>query len=135
MIRLKMNEFDPLERFSKFESVEDYQLHMELWMGKYKQVFSKSELVGFKWLMFFSEQIPGVCNTAIGTMLSTIHEDIYDHGISRTSFKRMINKATSLGILTVFETQRENGSQGSNLYVFNRLASSGQENVIEKQEE
>ena len=128
-----MNEGDTLERFSKFVSLEDYQLHMELWMGKYKQDFSKSELVGFKWLMFFSEEIPGVCNAAIGTMLSTISEDFYDHGISRTSFKRMIKKATSLGIITVFETQRENGSQGSNLYVFNRIATSGQENVIEKQ--
>ncbi|AGK55909.1 hypothetical protein [Bacillus sp. 1NLA3E] len=53
MIRLKMNEVDRLERFSKFESVEEYQLHIELWVGKYKQDFTKSELVGFKWLMFF----------------------------------------------------------------------------------
>ncbi|MCP3740865.1 hypothetical protein [Rossellomorea sp. BNER] len=31
----------------------------------------------------------------------------------------MIGKATTLGIITVYETERKNGSQSSNLYVFN----------------
>lgn len=33
----------------------------------------------------------------------------------------MIIKASNLGIFTVYETERKNGSQSSNLYVFNRF--------------
>jgi len=36
----------------------------------------------------------------------------------------MIIKASVLGIFTVLETERKNGSQSSNLYVFNRFANS-----------
>jgi hypothetical protein len=36
----------------------------------------------------------------------------------------MIIKASDLGIFTVLETERKNGSQSSNLYVFNRFANS-----------
>jgi hypothetical protein len=42
-------------------------------------------------------------------------------GISRSTFKRMILKASEMGIFTVYETARKNGSQSSNLYVFNRF--------------
>ena len=50
-----------------------------------------------------------------------IHEEYHDHGISRATFKRMLGKAKRLGILTIYETERGNGSQESNLYVFNRF--------------
>ena len=70
---------------------------------------------------FFSAKIPGVCNESIGSILKAIHEEYYHHGISRASFKRMIKKTSRLGIVTVYETQRENGSQSANLYVFNRF--------------
>ena len=55
------------------------------------------------------------------TILNMIHAEYHDHGISRDTFKRMLGKAKRLGILTIYETERENGSQDSNLYIFNRF--------------
>lgn len=43
----------------------------------------------------------------------------------------MIQRAKEMGIITVHETERKNGSQSSNLYVFNRFP----KNEPPKQEE
>jgi hypothetical protein len=53
--------------------------------------------------------------------LTAIYEEYGEMGISRSTFKRMILKASEIGIFTVYETARKNGSQSSNLYVFNRF--------------
>lgn len=74
-------------------------------------------------LIRFLAKIPGVCNAKIGTILKAIHEEYDENGKSRSTFKRMVQKAIALGILTVHETERKNGSQSSNLYVFNRFSS------------
>ncbi|OCA87885.1 hypothetical protein A8F94_08605 [Bacillus sp. FJAT-27225] len=76
-----------------------------------------------KRLIRFSAKIPGVCNAKIGTILKAIHAEYEENGISRSTFKRIVQKAIGLGILTVHETERKNGSQSSNLYVFNRFPS------------
>jgi hypothetical protein len=62
-----------------------------------------------------------VNNAKIGTVLKAIYEEYGEMGISRSTFKRMILKASEIGIFTVYETARKNGSQSSNLYVFNRF--------------
>ena len=67
-------------------------------MLDYKKEFTKGELVGLKRLVRFSAKIPGVCYARIGTVLKAIHEEYHDHGISRSTFKRMIGKAKALGI-------------------------------------
>ncbi|EKN69263.1 hypothetical protein BABA_10386 [Neobacillus bataviensis LMG 21833] len=54
-------------------------------------------------------------------MLKAINDEYHDNGISRSTFKRMIGKAKAVGIFTVYETERGNGSQSSNLYIFNRF--------------
>ncbi|MCM3763895.1 hypothetical protein [Neobacillus niacini] len=64
-------------------------------------------------------KLPGICNAKFGTILKAIHEESHDNGLSRSTFKRMIQKAIILGLITVHETERKNGSQTSNLYVFN----------------
>ncbi len=120
-MNLKSGNLDNLEQFSKFVSFAEFLQHMEMWLAQHKRDLSKCELVGLKWLVVHSEKIPGVCNESIGTILKAIDSEYYDHGISRSSFKRMIKKAAKLGIIMVFETERENGSQSSNLYVFNRF--------------
>ncbi|WP_237562939.1 hypothetical protein [Bacillus dakarensis] len=94
---------------------------MEMWLALHKFEFTKGELVGLKRLVRFAAKIPGVANAKIGTFLKAIHEEYEGNGISRSTFKRMVQKAISLGILTVYETERKNGSQSSNLYVFNRF--------------
>jgi hypothetical protein len=50
--------------------------------------------------------------------------DLQKHTLSRSTFKRMILKAKQIGIFTVYETERKNGSQSSNLYVFNHFPTS-----------
>lgn len=119
------------EGYSQFVSLAEFNRHLEMWMLEYKHDFTKGELVGLKRLVRFAAKVPGVCNAKIGTVLKAIHEEYHDLGISRSTFKRMILKATKLGIFTVHETERKNGSQSSNLYVFNRFAT----NEPPKQEE
>ncbi|WP_342431071.1 hypothetical protein [Neobacillus sp. FSL H8-0543] len=87
----------------------------------HKHDFSKGELLGLKRLVRFAAKIPGICNAKIGTLLKAIHEEYKDNGISRSTFKRMIKIAEELGLITVHEKERKNGSQSSNHYVFLRF--------------
>ncbi|MDQ0200255.1 hypothetical protein [Neobacillus ginsengisoli] len=81
-------------------------------------------MAGLKRLVRFAAKVPGVCNAKIGTVLKAINEEYNNNGISRSTFKRMIIKVRELGIFTVYETVRKNGSQSSNLWcliVFPRM--------------
>ena len=120
-MNLKSGAVQQFEQFSQFLSLTEFHHHMERWLVYYKQDFSKGELVGFKQLVLFTAEIPGVSHAKIETILNTINEEYHDHGISRATFKRMLGKAKRLGILTIYETQRGNGSQDSNVYIFNRF--------------
>ncbi|WHY66780.1 hypothetical protein [Neobacillus sp. SuZ13] len=123
MAGLKSGNIEGFEKFSQFSSLKELNIHIEKWLTAHKHDFSRGELVGFKRLVRFSAKIPGVCNAKIGTILKAIHEEYKTHGISRSTFKRMILKAKEFGILIVHETERKNGSQSSNLYSFNRFPS------------
>ncbi|MFK9092541.1 hypothetical protein [Bacillus salipaludis] len=120
-MNVKSGNIEGFEHFSQFESLQEFNHHMEMWLLEHKIDFSKGELVGLKRLVRFAAKIPGVCNAKIGTVLKAIHAEYKDNGISRSTFKRMIIKAKGLGIFTAYETERKNGSQSSNLYVFNRF--------------
>ncbi|MCM3569337.1 hypothetical protein [Neobacillus mesonae] len=124
MKNLKSGNIDRFEQFSQFASLTEFNHHMEMWMLDHKRDFSKGELIGLRRLIRFAAKIPGVCNAKIGTVLKAIHEEYHNNGISRSTFKRMIVKARKIGIFTVYETERKNGSQSSNLYVFNRFPTS-----------
>ncbi|MEH6954565.1 hypothetical protein [Neobacillus drentensis] len=130
MVGLNSGNIEGFEQFSQFSSLQELNTHIEMWLAVHKQDFSKGALAGLKRLVRFSAKIPGVCNAKIGTILKAIHHEYKDHGISRSTFKRMIQKAKELGILSVYETERKNGSQSSNLYSFNRFPS----NELPKQE-
>ncbi|WML24580.1 hypothetical protein [Neobacillus sp. OS1-33] len=123
MVGLKSGNIEGFKHFSQFSSLQELNTHIEMWLAVHKQDFSKGALVGLMRLVRFSAKIPGVCNAKIGTILKAIHHEYNDHGISRSTFKRMILKAKELGILSVYETERKNGSQSSNLYSFNRFPS------------
>ncbi|MBT2691744.1 hypothetical protein [Bacillus sp. ISL-55] len=118
---IKSGVIEGFEGYSQFVSLEEFNRHLEMWLAVHKHDFSKGELVGLKRLARFAAKIPGVSNAKIGTVLKAIHEEYNELGISRSTFKRMIIKASTLGIFTVHETERKNGSQSSNLYVFNRF--------------
>ncbi|MCH6265313.1 hypothetical protein [Neobacillus citreus] len=118
---LKSASIEHFNEFSQFTSLTEFNHHIEQWLLEHKADFSKGELVGLKRLVRFAAKIPGVCNAKIGTILKAIHSEFHDNGISRSTFKRMVLKAKELGIITVYETERKNGSQTCNLYVFNRF--------------
>ena len=121
---LKSGKIEGFEGYSQFKSVKEFNTHVEMWLAVKKQEFSKGELVGLKRLVRFSVKVPGVSNAKIGTLLKAINDDYQGNGISRSTFKRMIIKAKALGILSIYETERKNGSQSSNLYSFNRFPQS-----------
>lgn len=121
MMTIKSGVIEGFEGYSQFSSLEEFNRHFEMWLAVNKHDFSKGELVGLKRLARFAAKIPGVSNAKIGTVLKAIHEEYNELGISRSTFKRMIIKACNLGIFTVYETERKNGSQSSNLYVFTRF--------------
>ncbi|OMF60934.1 hypothetical protein BK139_08700 [Paenibacillus sp. FSL R5-0490] len=123
-MNLKSGRVEQFEQFSQFKNLQEFNAHLEMWLSVHKDKFSKGELAGLKRLVRFAAKIPGVSNAKIGTVLKAIHEEYNGHGISRSTFKRMIAKAAEIGIFTVHETERKNGSQSSNLYVFNRFPKS-----------
>ncbi|MEH7335335.1 hypothetical protein V7161_22195 [Neobacillus drentensis] len=124
MAGIKSGNTEGFQQFSQFGSLQEFNHHIEMWLLEHKHDFSKGEIIGLKRLVRFAAKIPGVCNAKIGTILKSIHEQYQENGISRSTFKRMILKAKELGIITVFETERKNGSQSSNLYQFNRFPTS-----------
>jgi GNAT superfamily N-acetyltransferase len=118
-MNLKSGSIQSFERFSQFQSRAEFLDHIDMWLADCKREFSKGELVGFNQLVEFASDILGVSHVKIDIVLNVIHEEYHDHGISRATFKRMLGKAKRLGILRIYETERGNGSQASNLYVFN----------------
>lgn len=118
---IKIGNIADFKQYSQFSSLKEFNTHIELWLLEHKHAFTKSELVALQRLVRFSAKLPGICNAKICTILKAIHEEYEDHGISRSSFKRMILKAKNLRILTVHETERKTGAQTSNLYIFNRF--------------
>jgi hypothetical protein len=120
-VSIKASTIEAFVDYSQFNHVEEFREHVTLWMVDYKSNFTRNEQIALQRLILFAEKVPGVCNTKIGTMLKSIYEERGELGmISRSSFKRMLQKAIKFGIITVYETVRKNGSQFSNLYVFNR---------------
>jgi len=123
-VAIKASTIEAFVGYSQFNHLEEFREHVTLWMGEYKSHFTRNEQIALQRLILFAEKVPGVCNAKIGTMLKSIYEERGELGmISRSSFKRMLQKAIKLGIITVYETVRKNGSQFSNLYVFNRYPS------------
>lgn len=121
MENIKTGNIADFKQHSQFSSLTEFNTHIEMWLLEHKHSLTKSELVALKRLVRYSAKLPGICNAKIGTILKAIHEEHKAHGISRSSFKRMILKAKKLGILSVYETERKNGAQSSNLYIFNRF--------------
>lgn len=118
---IKASTIEAFVDYSQFNHLEEFREHVTLWMVDYRNYFTRNEQIALQRLILFAEKVPGVCNAKIGTMLKSIYEERGELGmISRSSFKRMLQKAIKFGIITVYETVRKNGSQFSNLYVFNR---------------
>lgn len=117
---MQQNNIESFKHLSQFKDIKDFNNNIEQWMVDVKTKFTKSELVGLKRLIRFCAKVAGVSNAKIATITKATHE-LDQYAISRSTFKRMTSKAQSLGLLSIHETERKNGSQSSNIYVFNRF--------------
>src|SRR5699024_6428481 len=128
---MKSGNINNFSYLSQFDNIKDFNNNIEQWMLDIKDKFTKSELVALKRLIRFSAKVSGVCNAKIGTIVSATHEKD-GAGISRSTFKRMIIKAKNLGLISVHETVRKNGSKSSNVYAFNRFCVQVEPSKVEK---
>jgi hypothetical protein len=117
-LKLTSEVVEDLAAFSLFQSVIEFEQHMEGWLQQCQYDLSRGEMMALKMLMQFSKRVPGVCHEEIGRVLETIWAEYDCFGISRATFKRMRRKAKALGVLSVYETERKDGARDCNLYVF-----------------
>lgn len=115
--------------YSQFKSLRDLNNNMESFLATHKKDFTSNELVCMKALLRFSAKVKGVSNISINKLLKAISEQFKT--ISESTFHRFKRKAIKLGILSVIPLSRKNGSQSSNLWVFNRWISN--DTPIDKQ--
>lgn len=127
---MKMASIENFNHLSQFKDLKDFNNNIEQWMIDIKSMFTKSELIALKRLIRFSAKVAGVCNAKIATIVSATHNDAV--GISRSTFKRMINKAKEQGLLLVNEAVRKNGSKTSNVYVFKRFCGQAEPSESQK---
>lgn len=106
---------------SQFESIKDFNNNLEAFLSIHKKDFTKSELICFKTLYCFAAKVYGVSNVSIKTLLKAIGERYSGFNVSESTFHRMRRKAVKLGVLSVKTTTRKNGSQSSNIWVFNQF--------------
>jgi hypothetical protein len=115
------------KELSQFRDLSDFNNNYEQWMLDVKESFTRAELVALRRLVRFSASIPGICFAKIGTVVAATHQ--HDGiGISRSTFKRMVNTAIEVGLLVVHSTFKR-GKQSHNVYVFNRYNSTVERNV------
>ncbi|MEH7339204.1 hypothetical protein V7179_11575, partial [Priestia megaterium] len=126
---LRSGRIEEYKEFSQFKSIKEFNTSMEMFLVEHKKDFTKSELVGLKRLVRYAAKFHGVANAKVATILKAINEKLQGFGISRRTFERMLNKAVSLGILTVKNTIKAKGGKGHNVYVFNKFVVSKNEKM------
>ena len=119
-ISVKSGHISQYIHLSNFKNLKDFNNNFEQHMVDFKASFTKGELIGLKKLVRFSVTVPGICNAKIPTLVAACNEL---GEISRSTFERMLKKAKQFGILQVINTQKGNGKQGHNVYVFNQYKS------------
>ncbi|MGG4000728.1 hypothetical protein [Anoxybacillus kestanbolensis] len=119
---MRSGNIEQFKHLSNFRDLKDLNNNMEAFLAEHKKDFTKSELICFKALLRYSVKVVGVSNISISKLLQSISERFGE--VSESTFHRMKRKAIKLGILTVYTTHRKNGSQSSNVWVFNRFLNS-----------
>jgi hypothetical protein len=115
---MKTGKVQKFKSLSQFKSLKDFNNNIEMWMCDYKKEFTKSELIAFNRLKRFAAKVYGIANVSINK-LSDVSKDMDGAGVSRSTIKRMLRKAKKFGIITVYDTERVDGSTSTNVYVFN----------------
>lgn len=123
---------EQFKHLSQFRDIRDFNNNIEQWLAEYKSQFTKSELIALKRLIRFSAKVYGVSTASINTILNTTKKD--GVGVSESTFHRMKRKAVKIGILSIHSTTRKNGSQSSNVWVFNRFTNDTPINDVKESE-
>ena len=117
MTYAEQNHYDKL---SKFQSLKEFNNHLEQAMIYLKGEFTKSEYIALKKLSKFAADFFGVAWCKAQKAVAATHMDALI-GVSRSSFDRMLRKAKKFNLITVINQYRKNNKQKHNVYVFNRV--------------
>lgn len=128
MFTVQMQDIKKFKDLSQFDSIKDFNNNIEMFLAVHKKDFTAGEMIAFKRLVRLAASVKGVATASIRYILKKIEEKSNGYGISEATFHRMKRKAIKFGILTVQATGRKNGSQSSNLWIFNRFVSENNTN-------
>lgn len=112
------------QQYSQFESLEEYNKHMEMFLAVHKGSFTPLEFVVFRRLTKFCAKAFGVATISITKLLKAVKELDYPAGISESTFHRMKRRAKKLGILTWTERQEPFQRQTTNVWIFTKMLTS-----------
>lgn len=112
---------------SKFTSLKDFNDNIEMWLADHKSKFTPTELIAFKRLARHAVKVPGLANASLKKLVMASQQKDDNGtgigGVSRSTMQRAIKKAVQLGIVIIKDTIRQNKSQSTNLYIFQRYQS------------
>lgn len=106
--------------FSKFNNVEEFNKHIEMFLAVYKSKFTKSEFIAFRRLTKYCMKVAGVATASVRTLLRAIQNKDWPNGISESTFHRMRRKAIKSGILKVIERKQSKKNNSTNIWVFQK---------------
>lgn len=106
--------------FSKFNSVEEFNKHIEMFLASCKSEFTKSEFIAFRRLTKYCVKVAGVAIASVRTFLRAIQDKDWPNGISESTFHRMRRKAIKSGILKVIERKQSKKNNSTNIWVFQK---------------
>ncbi|TCP20770.1 hypothetical protein EV207_1497 [Scopulibacillus darangshiensis] len=109
---------EQFEHYSQFQSIEDFNETMGMYMACFGDQFTKGERKALYQLTRFCAKVPGVSNIRLCKLLAYANQS---EPISRSTFERALRKAAKLGMLTIHHTCRKEGGYSHNVYVFNRF--------------
>lgn len=104
--------------FSNFNSLEEFNNHIEQFLAVHKSDFTQSEFIAFRRLTKYCAKAYGVATASIGTILRAIEKMDCAGGISKSTFHRMRRKAIKNGILKVIERKQRGGNNSTNIWIF-----------------
>jgi hypothetical protein len=115
---MQQSSIESFQSFSQFTSLKDLNNNIESFLSVHKKDFTRGELFCMKSLLRFSVRVCGLSNISINKLLKSVSEKFKK--VSEATFHRFKRKAIKLGILVVKPLHRGNGSQSSNLWIWQR---------------
>lgn len=128
---MKSGNIKQYAHLSEFTTVEQFNESNQRFLEKYEGKFTKGERLAFDVLTRFSVKEIGICNARVCKLVQAAQSQ--KGGISRSTFERMLRKAKQLGIITIYNTIREQGGYSHNVYVFHRFDRTDRHKLTDRQ--